>query len=51
MAEFDVHEAASRLSELIDRALAGEDVVIVREGEPLVRLVPVVREPNVDHIR
>nr|MBA3368140.1 type II toxin-antitoxin system prevent-host-death family antitoxin [Geodermatophilaceae bacterium] len=31
-------------SRLIDRALAGEDVVIARSGKPLVRLVPVERD-------
>ncbi len=36
----DVHEATSQLSRLIDAALAGEDVVIARAGQPVVRLVP-----------
>ena len=34
-------EAATRLSSLIDRSLSGEDVVLTRNGEPLVRLEPV----------
>jgi prevent-host-death family protein len=33
-------EAKSRLSELVDAALAGDDVVIARRGKPLVRLAP-----------
>ncbi|WP_254781434.1 type II toxin-antitoxin system Phd/YefM family antitoxin [Modestobacter sp. DSM 44400] len=37
----NVYEAKTQLSRLIDRALAGEDVVIARSGRPLVRLVPV----------
>ena len=37
----DVAEAEATLAQLIDRALAGEDVVIARNGTPLVRLVPV----------
>ena len=37
----DIHEAKSRLSKLVDRALAGEDIVIARAGTPVVRLVPV----------
>jgi prevent-host-death family protein len=36
-----VHEAKSQLSKLIAAALAGEDVVIARGSEPVVRLVPV----------
>ena len=34
-------EAKNQLSRLVKDALAGEDVVIVRNGEPMVRLVPV----------
>ena len=44
MSVTNVHEAKTRLSQLIHRALAGEDVVIARAGEPLVRLVPVHRD-------
>lgn len=36
-----VHAAKTQLSRLIERALAGEDVVIGRGRKPLVRLVPV----------
>ena len=36
-----VAEARSQLSELIDRALNGESVVITREGRPVVELKPV----------
>lgn len=35
------HEAKIRLSDLIDRALKGEEVLIVRDGVPCVRLVRV----------
>ena len=37
----NIHEAKSQLSKLVDRALAGEDVIIARAGKPMVRLVPV----------
>lgn len=42
----NIHEAKAKLSELIQRALDGEDVVIGRRNRPLVRLVLVdgVRE-------
>ena len=36
-----VQAAESNLSELIDAALSGEDVVIANEGMPAVRIVPV----------
>ena len=37
----NMHQAKSSLSRLVERALAGEDVIIARNGQPLVRLVPV----------
>jgi prevent-host-death family protein len=52
MAEFapmgthSVAEAKNRLSDLIDRALAGEDVTITRHGRPVVELRPVEQEPG-----
>jgi len=45
MAELvNMHQAKSSLSRLVERALAGEEVVIARNGEPLVQLVPVRKE-------
>ena len=43
-----MHEAKTHLSKLLDKVLAGEEVVITRSGEPLVKLVPVQRKkkPN-----
>ena len=41
----NVYEAKTQLSKLIDRAMAGEDVVISRSGKPMVRLVPVATRP------
>ena len=41
MSEHSLLEAESNLSELIDRAIAGEGVVITREGRPVVELRPV----------
>jgi prevent-host-death family protein len=40
MSEHSIIEARDRLSELIDRALAGEEVVIIRDGRPVVALRP-----------
>jgi len=39
-----VHEAKTRLSQLIERACAGEEVIISRGKTPVVRLVPVVEQ-------
>jgi len=40
-----VHEAKTQLSQLIERACAGEEVIISRGKTPVVRLVPVVEKP------
>jgi prevent-host-death family protein len=37
----NIHEAKSQLSELVDWALEGEEVVIASAGLPVVRLVPI----------
>ncbi len=39
-----VYEAKSKLSEMINRALDGEDVVITRNGEETVRLTPIAKK-------
>ena len=41
MSTHSIVEAKNHLSELIDRALAGEGVVITRHGRPVVELRPV----------
>jgi prevent-host-death family protein len=40
-ASFNMHQAKSQLAKLVERACAGEDVVIARNGKPAVRLVPI----------
>jgi len=39
-------EAKNQLSRLVKEALAGKDVVIASNGEPMVRLVPVAKRSN-----
>jgi prevent-host-death family protein len=46
MAEHSVVEAKNKLSELIDRALNGEGVVITRHGRPVVELRPISPPKN-----
>ncbi|MGI5127427.1 type II toxin-antitoxin system Phd/YefM family antitoxin [Pseudonocardia sp. CA-107938] len=48
MSEYGVHEAKTHFSKLVDKVLAGEEVVITRSGEPLIKWVPVQRKrkPN-----
>ena len=41
----NIYDAKTRLSELVDRAAAGEEVIIAKAGKPVARLVPLrVRE-------
>jgi prevent-host-death family protein len=47
MSTHTIVEAQERLSELIDSAIAGEDVLISREGRPVVALQP-IPQPTVD---
>jgi prevent-host-death family protein len=39
-ASVNVYEAKTHLSQLLDRAAAGEEIVIARAGRPVARLVP-----------
>ena len=44
---YNLYDAKTRLSELVDRASAGEEIVIAKNGRPLARLVPIPAEkPN-----
>jgi prevent-host-death family protein len=38
---FNLSEAKDQLSSLVDRAAAGEEIVIAKHGKPRARLVPV----------
>jgi prevent-host-death family protein len=46
MSTHSVAEAKNHLPRLIDRALAGESVVITRHGHPVVELRPVPAPPR-----
>jgi len=37
----NIHEAKSQLSKLIEHAINGEEVIIAKAGQPMVRLVPI----------
>ena len=40
MAQFNIAEAKARFSELVDKAMAGDEVVVARDNKPLLKLVP-----------
>ena len=44
--DIPVTEARARLSELIRRAEAGEDIVLTRHGKPAARLGPAMPPPD-----
>ena len=41
MDTFNIHEAKTHLSRLVERAAKGEPFVIARAGKPLVKVVPI----------
>jgi prevent-host-death family protein len=47
MAAYNVHEAKTSLSKLLERVEEGEEVVIARHGTPVAKLVPVLRKKRV----
>ena len=45
---FNVHDAKSNLSKLIDRAHAGEEIVLAKSGVPWAKIVPFA-DPDKPH--
>ena len=43
MEKVNIHNAKTHLSRLVDRAAAGEDIVIARNGTPVARLTQIKR--------
>ncbi|MDP2809715.1 MAG: type II toxin-antitoxin system Phd/YefM family antitoxin [Rhodocyclaceae bacterium] len=41
MNQFNIAEAKAHFSELVRRALMGEEVVIARDNKPLLKLIPI----------
>lgn len=44
--QIDIHEAKRHLSRLVDRAAAGEEIIISKSGEPKAQLGPIPRTPT-----
>ena len=47
MAQVNVHEAKTNFSKLLDRAHAGEEIVVAKAGKPYARLVAIEAKPKV----
>jgi prevent-host-death family protein len=51
MQQFNIGEAKAHLSDLVQKALLGEEIIIARDNKPLLRLVPIeppqrIRQPG-----
>lgn len=45
-AQLDIIDAKARMDELLDRASAGEEIVLSKDGKPVVRLSPAADNPR-----
>lgn len=48
MESIGIYEAKSRLSELVEKAEAGQEVILTRRGRPVAKLVRARAEPEHD---
>jgi prevent-host-death family protein len=46
MGVFNVHDAKTHLSRLLDRVAQGEEIIIAKSGRPVAKLVRVAAEPR-----
>lgn len=44
MTIFNIHEAKTHFSKLLERVLNGEEVIIAKAGKPIARILPVVQQ-------
>ena len=45
METFNIHEAKTHLSKLVERAAKGEPFIIAKAGKPMVKVVPLTEAP------
>src|SRR5437870_5177794 len=50
MAIINMYEAKTNLSRLVERAEAGEEIIIARNGKPAAKLVPVAKEKKAPRV-
>ena len=50
MAVINIYEAKTHLSRLVERAEAGEEIIIARNGKPAARLVPLATEKKAPRV-
>ena len=44
MTIYNIHEAKTHFSKLLERVLNGEEVIIAKAGKPVARILPVVAD-------
>lgn len=44
--EVNLYEAKTKLSQLVERAMVGEEIIIAKAGKPMVKLVRLEAEPK-----
>jgi prevent-host-death family protein len=44
MTTFNIHEAKTHFSKLLERVLSGEEVIIAKAGKPVARILPITSE-------
>jgi len=45
----NIHEAKTNFSKLINQVLKGDDIVIAKDGHPIIRLIPYTESVNERH--
>jgi prevent-host-death family protein len=45
MPRYNIAEFKAHLSDLVNRALAGEEVIVARDNRPLLKLIPLESSP------
>jgi prevent-host-death family protein len=46
MTIYNIHEAKTHFSKLLEQVLSGEEVVIAKAGKPIARVLPFVEDNN-----
>ena len=46
MAAYNIYQAKTNFSALVEKAVSGEEVIIAKAGKPVLKLVPVTEDPE-----
>ena len=50
METYNIHEAKTQLSRLVERAAKGESFIIAKAGKPMVKVVPIEPPPALEPV-